>query len=257
MADAQSTQPTEFYQREQEIPMGVPVLTGGYSLITPQGARQRQWGGPSKVDPAQLRREVLTLLARDGEATVQKVREAVAEKYGEIPTADVQEAMLDLARNSQIYAMEGDPVAASTPVLISGSGANVYTPQAGHRLITPSYAAQKGWIPASVQSLQLTGPTALGRLLPLLKRLGGLYARGASSTVESLDLVDLEIPGGGRLRISLNEATPEAMKNLGELFEVLDRVIQPGNRTEAFLNIREPDEACPLIQALKQDPAKE
>jgi hypothetical protein len=42
------------------------------------------------------------------------------------------------------------------------------------------------------------------------------------------------------------------MKRLGELFEVLATVVQSGPNTEAFLEIREPDDQCPFLQALRR-----
>ena len=44
------------------------------------------------------------------------------------------------------------------------------------------------------------------------------------------------------------------MKRLGELFEVLATVIQSGPNTEGFLEIREPDDQCPFLQALRRTP---
>jgi hypothetical protein len=89
-------------------------------------------------------------------------------------------------------------------------------------------------------------------LLPLLRQIGSLYTRGARSTIASLDLVDLELPGGGRLRLSLENIPPASAKLLGELFEVLATVIQQGPNTEADLDIGDVDEQCLLIQALRR-----
>lgn len=63
--------------------------------------------------------------------------------------------------------------------------------------------------------------------------------------------MDLDVRGGGRLRVSLQDVPPEAMKQLGEFFETLATVIQPGDTAEADLEIDDPDEQCLLIQALK------
>jgi hypothetical protein len=41
------------------------------------------------------------------------------------------------------------------------------------------------------------------------------------------------------------------MKQLGEFFETLATVIQPGDAAEADLAIDDPDDQCRLIQALK------
>jgi hypothetical protein len=65
------------------------------------------------------------------------------------------------------------------------------------------------------------------------------------------DLVDLEIPGGGRLRLILESVPPASMKRLGELIETLATVINAGAASEADLEISDPDEQCLFIQALR------
>jgi hypothetical protein len=99
----------------------------------------------------------------------------------------------------------------------------------------------------------LSGTEGAQKLYPLLARLGSLYARGAQSTIKSLDLVDLDVRGGGRLRLSLENVPPEAMKQLGEFFETLVTVVQPSDATEAYVEIPDPDDQCLFLQALKQD----
>jgi hypothetical protein len=86
--------------------------------------------------------------------------------------------------------------------------------------------------------------------MPLLARIGGLYARGARSRIDLLDLIDLSLPGGGTLRLSLNNVPPESMKQLGELFEVLAGITKAGEATEGYLEIANPSDACPLIREL-------
>ncbi|MGI6647628.1 MAG: hypothetical protein ACOX5W_00805 [Bacillota bacterium] len=87
--------------------------------------------------------------------------------------------------------------------------------------------------------------------MPLLRRLGSIYSRGAKSTIETLDLVDFELPEGGTLRLQLSNVPPGSMKALGELFEVLDGVVEKGENTEFFLEILDPEDDCLLIQELK------
>ena len=72
------------------------------------------------------------------------------------------------------------------------------------------------------------------------------------STITSLDLVDMDILGGGRLRLSLEHVPPASMQRLGELFEVLDTVISSGSSSEVDLDIDNPDEQCLLLQALRR-----
>lgn len=80
MGAAESVKPAEFYYRENEVPMGINLAGEGYSLITPQGAKQRGWTSTRKVDPVKVREGVTYALAKSGAFTVGKVSENVEEK---------------------------------------------------------------------------------------------------------------------------------------------------------------------------------
>jgi len=121
-------------------------------------------------------------------------------------------------------------------------------------IIAPAEAATRGWVSAPAQGFILRGREGAQTLLPLLRRIGSLYARGARSTITLLDLVDVEIAAGGRLRLTLEDVPPEGMKRLAELLEVLATAIRQGPGTEGFLEIRDPDEQCLFMQTLRQGP---
>jgi len=89
-------------------------------------------------------------------------------------------------------------------------------------------------------------------LLPILARLGSVYERGARSTITVLDIHELHVEGGGRLRFGVQDATPAAMKRLGELFEVLAIIGKRGNDTIVDFEVAEPGADCLLIQTLKE-----
>ncbi|MHB1125578.1 MAG: ATP-binding protein [Bacillota bacterium] len=247
-----SIKPSEFYHRESEVPMGVNLSDAGYGLVTPQGANQRGWSDSPKVDTAKVREGIIYVVGQDGVAVAREVANDLTEKYGEVPDQDFQEAVSTLVRSGRIFAFRGKPDQKDKPELISGSGAALYTPQASDVLITPAKAAENGWVNPGRRNFILTGKDGVDKLIPLFRRLGGLYSRGAKSNIETLDLTDLNLPEGGTLRIQLNNVGPGSMKALGELFEVLAGVAAKGNHTEAFLEILDPDDNCPLIQELKK-----
>ncbi|OIQ61205.1 hypothetical protein MOTE_02810 [Moorella thermoacetica] len=252
MGAEDSLKPAEFYHRENEIPMGVNLAGAGYGLVTVQGANQRGWMGARRPDPARVRDGVLYTISGGGEATVREVADNLAEKYGEIPARDFQEAVVTLVKDGRLLAFRGAPEQQEKPELIQGPGAALYTPQPNDVLITPAKAAERGWVTAGRRAFTLEGKEGAEKLLPLLRRLGSIYNRGARSTIDSLDLADLELPEGGLLRIQLTGVTPGSMKALAELFEVLAGVVAKGEHTEAFLEILDPADDCPLIQELKK-----
>lgn len=158
-----------------------------------------------------------------------------------------------LIRSDKLYTYTGKPGQTEKPdTLIRGQTAIVHQAKSDDVVIVPSEASRRGWVTAKRNVLNLSGTEGLMAILPLLSRLGSLYARGARSTLKSLDLSDLELPDGGRIHISLEDVPPASMKKLGELFEVLAGVTHQGGDTEAFLEIEEPDEECLFIQAVRK-----
>jgi hypothetical protein len=79
---------------------------------------------------------------------------------------------------------------------------------------------------------------------------GRLAGDNSLPAIHRLDLTDLALPGGGTLRLSLNNVPPESMRRLGELCEVLAGITQAGEATEGYLEITNPGEACPFIREL-------
>ena len=136
--------------------------------------------------------------------------------------------------------------------LVRGSAAMLHHVEPGDAGVTPAEAAKRGWVQPQEAGYRLSGAEASRRLLPLLGQLGSLYNRGAKTTIGALDIAGLEIEQGGRLRISVEEATPAAMKRLGELFEVLATVGKPGKDTVVDFEAAAPDDSCLLIKALKE-----
>ena len=252
MGAEDNVKPVELYHQGLEIPMGVNLDTAGYGLITPQGAKQRGWTDAPKVEPAKVRENVIYTVAQSGTVTVNDVSQEYTEKHGEIPPQDFEEAVVTLVKSNRLYAFRGTPGQTDKPDLISGAGAALYTPQPGDVLITPARAAELGWLIRPQNIFTLTGQEGTEKILPLLRRLGSIYNRGAKSSIESLDVSDLKLPDGGTLRIQLTGVTPGSMKALWELFEVLDAVAEKGEYTEVFLEISDPDDDCPLIKELKK-----
>ena len=256
MGSEENVKPDEFYDREHDLPMGINLTEKGYGIVTPQGAKQRGWVEGDKVDPIKVRDSVTYTLAGSGLATVQQVFENVIEKFGAISEPELQEAVAVLVKNGRLFAFHGSSEQSDKPDLIHGTAAVLYSPQFDDVLITPAMAAERGWISSEQRSFSLSGRKGAEKILPLLRRLGSIYNRGAKSAIESLDLVDMKLKGGGQLRLQLMGVPPEGMKALGEFFEILDGIVVKDDSNEAFLQVLEPDKDCILIKEL-QDEAKE
>jgi hypothetical protein len=254
MGGPDRVKPERFYSRETgEVPFDADLNRPGWSLVTPSGARQRGWGADARIDVAAAIPWVTAAIDDLGSATAGMVAEHVAEQHGEVPETIVWQAIDRLVQNERAMTFAGDPAQTETPDrLIHGSSAVMHQVAPEDAVIAPAEAAKRGWVRAEETRFRLSGAEALQRVPPILGRLGSLYNKGAKTTIGILDLVDLELAGGGRLRLSLQNATPAAMERLGELFEVLAGVAKPGRDTIVEFEVEEPDADCPLIKTLKE-----
>jgi len=115
----------------------------------------------------------------------------------------------------------------SQPDLITGTNASFYTVLPQDVIVTPQKVAEKGWITAKNTGFNLSGRSGAEVLMAMLRKIGSFYERGASTTIDSLDLAEMELPKGGTLRIALSDTPPESMKDLGELFETVAGLVRP------------------------------
>jgi hypothetical protein len=266
MGDAASSLPAEFFDKDTGVPFSADLLNSGYSLITLQGAKQRGWTKGEKIDPAKLQERVLYTLGSAGPSTSEGVRDQVTEQYGEVPAEDWQDNVGGLLQQGSLFAYQGTPDQTEKPKsLVGGAAAAIYTVQPEDVLITRAQVAEKGWLTTSQlppgqpspdqpspggPGVRLSGPEAMEKVWPLLKRLGSIYSRGASSQINELELSGLGLPAGGRLRLTLSDATPKSIQALGELLEVLVNVAKPDEQSDIFLAIDDPAEDCKFIKEL-------
>jgi len=255
MENAERTTPSDFFSRDTDPPfLDLDLGEAGWSLVTVQGAKQRGWTGPEQVDLSKLERWVASTIAEEGATYVTQLMQKITEQHGEVPEDAVLNVVENLRQADRLMTYSGQPEQQEAPAdLRHGAGTMAHAVQPDDVIIAPAVAAKRGWVSNPRRTFSLEGRPGAQALLPLLSRLGSFYTRGAHSPIKLLDLVNLEVRGGGRLRLVLEDISPEAMKQLGELFETLVIVVDGGDDTEACLDIDEPDEQCALIQALKQE----
>lgn len=248
----QNEKPDKFFSQETgDIPFDIDLSEKGWGLITLQGASQRSWS-PIGIDRAKVKTLVAETVKQFEAATVADVIHQVKEQFGEIPDRTVTEVTKDLIHDGKLAAYSGKPGQQEKPPdLIYGSGAIAPLVKAENILAMPATIAKRGWIKKKTETFMLSGREGAARIIPLLGTMGSLYVRGAKSAIRTLEMVDLEIPGGGRLHLTLENVPAEGMKKLDELLEILGETVRQGDRTEADLEIDDPDETCLLIQKLK------
>jgi len=254
MGPDEDIKPDEFYSKETgDLPLNLD-LSRDYSLINPNGARQRGWTPEAGPDRAKVKDYVRQALSDRQAASVMEIRETVASKYGDIPHKIINEAVSDLVKGEKAMAFKGKVGQDNKPdQLLSGTKAVFFTPESDDVIITPAKASEKGWIDQTSKTFSLSGRAGARVIMPLLRRIGSLYNRGGKSFIDDMDLTDLVLPRGGRMRLSLSDVPPESMKDLAELFEVIADLTESGDDTEAYVDIYDPLDDCTFIREIKNN----
>lgn len=162
------------------------------------------------------------------------------------------DAIQKQVQTSRAMTYAGEVEQSERPELVSGSSAMFRTVQKEDVIITPAEASRRGWVTPEKLGLSLSGPEGTEKLMALLKELSRIYDRGGRSRIDVLDLIHLELPEGGYLRVTLTDAPAESIRHLGEFWEVLADKVRKGPQTEGRLDLREVDDACPLVKRLKE-----
>lgn len=249
----ESIKPDMFYDRKNSLPFDLDLQQDGLAIITPQGAKKRGWDD-EEVNPKQVETWIRDAIAEEPTVYVTGMLRRLEDSHGKLPNQAVLDAIDTLVREDRLVSYEGNPEQTEKPeTLRHGANAMLHKVRPDDAIITPAEAARRGWVTVQSKGFELQGKAAAERLVPLLPRIGTFYGRGAKSAMTVLDIAGLEIRGGGQLRLTLQGALPEAMKQLGELFEVLNHVVTPGDQTQGLLRIDDPDANCPFLQALKKE----
>ncbi len=256
MTDEESTVPEAIYCRDTDaLPLDLDLRGEGWSLVSPPGAKQRGWlGGQVEVDPAKIEQWVGEAVKEQPAAYVAEIIEKLVRAHGEVPEKEILAAVERLVQEDRALTYGGQTDQAERPAqLVHGHGAFLHSVARDDVVLSPAEAARRGWVEIEARRLELQGKEAADRLLGLAKRIGGLYARGARSRLDILDLAELRLQGGGRMRLLLQDVPPEDMKRLGELFEILADLVSSVEQTQARIRISDPQDDCPFVQALKQN----
>jgi hypothetical protein len=255
MEDEESPKPEAIYCRDTDaLPLDIDLSGSGWSIVSLQGAKQRGWlGGQVEVDPVKIERWVGEAVKEQPAAYVSEIIEKVVGSHGDVPEKDILSAIDNMVREDRALSYAGKSERGDKPAqLMHGPSAILHSVSKHDVVLSPAEASRRGWVVIETQRLEFQGKDAADKLLPLLKRIGSLYARGAKSKLDILDLAELRLQGGGRMRLLLQDVPPEDMKRLGELFEILGDLASSVEQTQARLRITDPQDDCPLVQELKK-----
>lgn len=253
--DPEATHPSELYKQEKgSVPMSVTLLGSGYSLMTPLGVKQRGWLDGDTVPSERVRDVIKEILQASGAVVVGDVSEAVKQNLANVTNAQIDREVQRLIQSGYFSIYQGDPHQTEVPeILVGGIQGSYYQPQEQDVIISISEQSERGWLDQPSRNLRLSGNEGARKLIPLLKRLGSLYTRsGAKSVISEMDITDISLAGGGKLRVSLENVLPEDVKHLDEFFQLLADAGKITDDTEADVVINQPDDDDALVKELRK-----
>lgn len=252
MGDVQDIKPAEFFSRNDDVPFDLNLSEPGWSIVTPQGAKKRGWEQTEAIDPPTIHRWVEEEIRTKGYESVAELTDNIQAEHGDVPAAHVENAVDGLIRSGVLFVHEPtvDPETDSDSLQSSDQWIlSKVRPE--YKVITRAEAVQRGWISARRDEISLSGEEALNKVWPLVKTLGQLYSKGASSTIDYLELSRLALSNGATLDIRIENAGAADIRGLDELFELLVELTDKGEETYIGLDIHEPQEGCLLVKKLK------
>lgn len=249
--DSEATRPEEIYTDKDQVPMSVSLLNG-YSIVTASGAGKRGWLDKAGPEQRDVNAAVNSAFSNSSTMTFQEVSDAVRELLPLAKPEQIDAAIDEKLKAGSISTYVGTTDQGEKPdSLISGMAATMHTWAPDDVLITQRAQAERGWL-TSKSDYTMEGQDAKNKVLPLLKRMSSLYVRGgAKSMIKDLDIAEMKLPNGGKLRLVISEAGPDDMKQIGELFNAFMAVSSSDEDTEVSIRIENPDENDALMKELK------
>ena len=252
-ADETDDIPVEIYTQEKPAPISVDIVNGGYSIMTVDGAKKRGWLDSDKVPNEKVKDVIRDVMQTSGAATVKDVVDAVKAQYSNATEEQIKDNIKEFAQSGKYGLYAGSAEQTSKPEeVVSGMPAFTHVVKEDDVLITKGEQSERGWNDRTPTGIRLDGNEGAKKLFPILKNIGSLYTRGATSEIDTLDISDMKLSGGGTLRIAIENATPADMKRLDEFFQIVYDNVQITNNTEAELRISHPDENCSFVKKLKE-----
>lgn len=252
--DPTDTLPGELYSQKNPLPISVALLDGGYSIMTVAGAKKRGWLDSDQVPNEKVKSVIRDTMQASGAVTIQDLTQAVQIQLANATEQQIKENVQDMLQSGGYGLYQGQPDQQMKPSnMVDGFTAFSHEPQPEEVLITRTEQSERGWLDTRSRGIRLSGNEGAKKLIPLLRRMGSLYTRsGATSTIDTLDISDLKLLGGGTLRFALENATPADIKRLDELLQILCDTVKVTDATEADLLIGDPDDNCAFVKELKK-----
>ena len=256
MGQSSDGKPEQYYSQSDDLPFDLD-LSDGWAVVTLQGAKKRGWEKSEEVEQTTVDRWVVDEIRNKGQASVADLTQQIKATHGDVPPAKVEYSVDNLIRHGDLFARQtiDNPFKdedENEVELKTGDQWAMEAVKPEDTIITRSEAVKQGLVAVERDEIYLTGEDAVNKVWPMIKKLGQMYSRGATSSIKLLELAQLKLPNGARLEIRLENAGTADMKSLDELFELLVDLTQKDEETSIELEIAEPDEQCALVKKLRE-----
>lgn len=253
--DPADTKPAELYSDKFPVPIDISLIADNSDLfvMSSAGAKARGWLDDDKPSNEQIKKVLKNVLQSDGSSTVRDLVNSVSVNLPKAAAEQVRENIADIITSGPYAAYVGKTEQNERPdELLEGMFACNHTLTEDDVIITRNAASDRGWYESGANDLCISGSEDAKKVFDILGRIGSLYTRGgATSHVTDLDISDLQLPGGGKIRIVLENAEPRDFKRLQEFFQDLHSTVKVTETTEVELRINNPDDNCALVKALR------
>lgn len=253
--DPTDSKPAQLYSDRNELPMDIELLDSDWKLMSYDGVVKRHWLEEDKPANETIKNIITNILQDSGAATVAKIVYDVQSQLANAEEEQIRENLEDMLRMNDYGMYEGEENQAEQPSMVyTGLNANIQPMEEDSVIISRQAQAERGWFAGNQHNyLHKSGHDCANNVINTLKRIGSMYTRGeATSEVKLLDLIDLKLPGGGTMRVTINNAEAIDFKRLQEFFQDLTNCIRITEATEADVYIDNPDENCALVKKLKE-----
>lgn len=253
--------PTEMYCSDKVVPLNIDLLSNSnkndYKITTVEFAKKNGWLEQDKPTDSQVKDVIMDVLKVDGVVSFSGLKEQVANSLPKADSAQVEDIVRDMAVNDRYMIYQGELEQSDRPdednCFVSFNAAN-HDIADDDIIITPKTVVERGWNMAQSNSISLSagrGNDAVKGVVKLLGDLGSMYRRKkAVSEVSSIDVYDMKLPGGGRMRITLDHAGAIDFTKLDEFFRDFVQKLSVDSLTGVEISIDEPVKDCELVKEL-------
>lgn len=258
--DPAESRPSEIYYQKNLLPLSMDLLgSSDLKVTTVNFAKKNGWLDQDKPTDEKVKTVIKQIMQNSGAVTVKDIEEHVKNSLSKVEQEQVYANIKDLATNGGYVIYKGSVTQNTKPAeedIFEGFSVPDHDLAENEVLITKKEQSERGWLNICTNELNLSGEdgdSVVEKVFTLLGKIGSLYARGkATSNIKDLDICDLKLPGGGLMRITLEDAEAIDFKRLDEFFGDLQSKLKVGKTTSVEITIDNPDDQCELVQALKK-----